>query len=94
MEWSSAAGVAMTVITSVIVLVVTASFITIFVKREHFVVKASSFLFTGTMISTTTITHIMPCRSDYGGHSLGFIHGLHIYWPRHFVAVRAADLVC
>jgi hypothetical protein len=40
----------MTIITGVMVLVVTASFITIFVKREHFVVKASSFVFTGTTI--------------------------------------------
>jgi hypothetical protein len=46
-DWDSAAGLAMTIITGVMVLVVTASFITIFVKREHFVVKASSFVFTG-----------------------------------------------
>ncbi len=54
-DWDSAAGLAMTILTGVMVLVVTASFITIFVKREHFVVKASSFVFTGTSIVVDSV---------------------------------------
>jgi hypothetical protein len=57
-DWYSAPGLAMTVITGALILLVTASFITIFVKREHFVVKASSFVWTGVQNSRQGSTSI------------------------------------